>query len=398
MVVPGEWQIPACGNLSRMSEREHDEREAGEDEEIERVTTLEIFFDLVFVFAVTQLASLVAHPGGLRDYGKAILVFASLYWMYSAYTWLTSNLPIRTTAQKQLMFVAMGGFFVMAISIPDVFGTRGIPFALGLLVVTAIHFYMFTTAPGDASRFIWKVARYNFGSAAFVLAAGFVNAPWDWPFWIAATAILVAATLRQEEAGIEVSPSHFVERNGLLMIVALGESIVAVGLSTRDLELNVSRLALAIAALLLTTGLWGTYFDGDEERAEEVMHRSPSERQSRMALLGFGHAHMVMIIGVIIAAAGLEVGIEHPVSDTDYVGVWNVSVGLAVYLLGDSAYRHILRIGTYWSRFVGAAACLALVPVAYLTNALVQAVLAVIIVQWVWMMDRREKRAPHQLV
>lgn len=356
---------------------------------IERVSTVELFFDLVFVFAITQLTSLVAHPRGLGDYSRATLVFMTLMWMYGGYTWLTSNLAIERPWQRQLLFTAMAGFFIMALSIPEVFEAGGLPYALGLLCVTAIHAFLFTTAPTGSARAIRGIAGYNFAAALLVLAAAFVQPPWDWPLWTAAVAVVILASVQRHESGFQVSPSHFVERNGLLLIVALGESVVAVGLGARELPITPPLVLLAVLALLLSAAIWWTYFDRDDRRAEHQFAAATAADRARMALLGFGYAHFVMIAGIILIAAGLEVGITHPVGHTEPIGLWNLAAGLAIYLVGDTFYRRVLRIGPGRLRLAIAALVFLTVPLGLAFGALAQVAACVLLMQPLWIVDRK---------
>ncbi len=360
---------------------------------IQRVSTVELFFDLVFVFAITRLTSLVAHPHGPGDYLQALLTFMTLMWMYSGYTWLTSNLVIERPWQRQTLFVAMAGFFVMALGIPKVFGDGGLPYALGLLAVTVIHAFLFTTAPSVSARTVLGIAVYNVASALLVLAAAFVRPPWDWPLWTAAVAVLLLATVRRRESNFQLSPAHFVERNGLLVIVALGESIVAVGLGARSLPLDLPLALTAILALLLSAGLWWTYFDRDDRRAEHQFTAATPAERARMALLGFGYAHMVMIAGIILLAAGLEVGITRPLGTPEAIGIWNLAAGLAVYLLGNVLYRRVLRIGAGRLRLLLAALAFATVPLGLAFGALAQIAACVLLLQPLWIAER--KHAAH---
>lgn len=361
---------------------------------IQRVSTVELFFDLVFVFAITQLTGLVAHPHAPGDYLQALLVFLTLMWIYAGYTWLTSNLAIERPVQRQLLFVAMSGFFLMALGIPDVFGVGALPYALGLLLVTAIHAYLFTTAPTSGARAIWGIAGYNFGAALLVLAAAFVPSPWPWVFWVTAVTVLVAATILRRESGFQLSPAHFVERNGLLLIVALGESIVAVGVGARDLPLDLPLILMAILALLLSAAVWWTYFDRDDRRAEHQFTLARPAERARMALIGFGYAHFTMIIGIVLLAAGLEVGITHPTGPPEGIGLWNLAAGLAIYLIGDTLYRRVLRIGPGRLRLLIAALAFLTVPLGLAFGALAQVAACVLLLQPLWIIDRaQEKRA-----
>ena len=359
---------------------------------IQRVSTVELFFDLVFVFAITQLTGLVAHPHAPSDYLQALLVLLTLMWIYAGYTWLTSNLAIQRPVQRQLLFFALSGFFIMALGIPDVFGAGALPYALGLLLVTAIHAYLFTTAPTSSARAIRAIAGYNFAAALLVLAAAFEPSPWHWALWAAAAAVLVTATIHRRESGFQLSPAHFVERNGLLLIVALGESIVAVGVGARDLPITLPLILMAILALLLSAAAWWTYFDRDDRRAEHrFMLATPIER-ARMALLGFGYAHFAMIIGIILLAAGLEVGIAHPTGPPEGIGLWNLAAGLAVYLVGDTLYRRVLRIGPGRLRRLIAALAFVTVPLGFTFGALAQVAACVLLLQPSWIVARAQEK------
>jgi low temperature requirement protein LtrA len=359
---------------------------------IQRVSTVELYFDLVFVFAITQLTSLVEHPHGPGDYAKALLVFMTLMWIYAGYAWLTSNLAIERPWQRQLLFVAMAGFFVMALSVPDVFEAGGLPYALGLLGVTAIHAYLFTTAPTTGARAIWGIAGFNFTAALLVFAAAFVRPPWDWPLWTAAVAVLLIATVKRREENFEISPAHFVERNGLLLIVALGESVVAVGVGASGLPLDAALVVAAVLALFLSASIWWTYFDRDDRRAEHQMTAASPAERARMALLGFGYAHFVMILGIVLIAAGLEVGIAHSSGPAEPVGVWNLAAGLAIYLVGDTLYRRVLRIGPGRLRLLIAALACATVPLGLTLGVLAQIAACVLLLQPLWLVDEKQDR------
>lgn len=358
---------------------------------IQRVSTVELFFDLVFVFAITQLTDLVAHPHDVGDYLKTILVFMTLMWIYSGYTWLTSNIVIERPRQRQLLFSAMAGFFVMALSIPDVFGASGLPYALGLLLVTAIHAGLFKTAPTASAQAIRSIAGYNFGAALLVFAAAFVRPPWDWPLWTAAVAVLLAATAMRRESNFRLSPAHFVERNGLLLIVALGESVVAVGLGASGLALDPALILAAVLALFLSASVWWTYFDQDDRRAEHTFARATPAERSRMAIIGFGYAFFIMIFGIILIAAGLEVGIAHATGRPDAVGIWNLAAGLAVYLIGDTLYRHALRIGPGRLRLLIAALAFLTVPLGLSFGAVAQFAACVVLLQPLWLVERKQR-------
>ena len=161
----------------------------------------------------------------------------TLMWMYAGYTWLTSTAP-RSPPPTPLLLIAMAGFFIMALTVPDAFGAGGLPYALGLLYVTAIHTYLFSTAPTVSAQAIGdrglQFRRRPAGSRGGLRAAAVGLAPLDG----GVRSVLLLVSFRRRVRDFRLSPAHFVERNGLLMIVALGESVVAVGLSARELPLD----------------------------------------------------------------------------------------------------------------------------------------------------------------
>jgi low temperature requirement protein LtrA len=363
---------------------------------ISRVSTLELFFDLVFVFAITQLTSLLAHPHDLSDYLKTVLVFMTMMWIYGGYAWLTSNTALDLPQQRLLLFAAMSGFFVMALSIPDVFDAGGLPYALGLLTVTIIHALLFKSAPTSGAQAIRRIAPFNLAVALLVLAAAFVRPPWDWPLWLAAVSVLLVATARRRERNFQVSPAHFVERNGLLLIVALGESVVAVGLGAEGLSIDATLVLAAVLALLLSASVWGAYFHENERRAEHAFMRTDPAERIRMALLGYGYTHFVMIFGIILLAAGLEVGIARPLGQPDTVGLWNVAGGLAVYLLGVMLFQRIMRIGAGRLPMLLAALAFATVPIGMRLGAAAQVASCGALMQMLWLSPRAWRGEAHQ--
>jgi low temperature requirement protein LtrA len=176
--------------------------------EIERASTLELFLDLVFVFTVTQLTELVAHPDGLRSYGQAASILAVTFWMYDGYVWLTGAVSLARPGIRIGIFAAMAGFLVMAMAIPTAFGPSesssfdgGVAFGVAYLAVTLIHAGLFSTASTSSASAIWRLAPFNLVGAALVLAAGFVDEDWRWLLWLLAVAVMISNTSCGESRG-----------------------------------------------------------------------------------------------------------------------------------------------------------------------------------------------------
>lgn len=355
--------------------------------QIERVSTIELFFDLVFVFAVTRLTGVVAHPHGPEEYAQAALVFFTLMWMYEGFAWLTSNVRVESNRDCWLLVGAMAAFMGMSMAIPTVFAGGGIVYGVGLIVVVLIHALLFRGAPNASSQAILGLVPYNLAMALLTLAAGCAPMPFKWPLWIAAVAMPVVTTLHRRERGFELSSPHFIERHGLLIIVALGESVVGVGQAARDLPLDLPVLLYAVLGIYLGVCVWASYFDEDEEKARAAIERFGPDRRARVALMAFGYAHTAMIAGIIVAVAGMERGVENPFGRASVVGASNLAVGLALYLVGDIFYRRMMGIGPNRRRLAIAVGFLATIPLGLFYSPTVQLIACGLIGTLLWTIE-----------
>lgn len=345
-----------------------------QDAGVESTRPVELFFDLVFVFAVTQLSAVVAHPSGALTYVQAGLMFLSLMWMYDGYVWLSSNLDFESDLDSWLYFLAMAGFLVMALGIPDVRGAGGPPFGLGLLLVTVIHAVIFSRVPNTSARAIAQIAPYNLASAGLVLASTFSAGTLHWALWIAGIGAPVIATVFRRERSFALSPRHFVERHGLLIIVTLGESLMALGQGVRGQPLDGARLLYLLLGLLLAAHLWWAYFGPNRDRVERQFVRAEPGRRNRMALVGFGYLHMVMMAGIILIAAALEVGVHDPAHHASDAAAWNLAAGLALFYGAHVAFRHVMGIASGRQRVAVAVLCAASAPLGLTISAMAQLV------------------------
>ena len=343
---------------------------------VARVSTLELFFDLVFVFAITQVSHLFGEAHGALDIGRAVLVLAVVWWMYGGYAWLTSNVGTERTIARSLLLCGMAGFLVIALRIPAVAGRHGAAFGFAYLVVVLIHAALFTHAPNSSARAILGVLPFNVLLAIAVLVSGLVPAEWNWIPWAMGGAAIVATTAARRERGFQMSPSHFVERHGLVVLIALGESVVAIGGGAADLPVGFLLVAWVVIGLALAAALWWSYFDGDDERAEHAMIRASDAERTRLGIYAYYYAHLFMIAGIVIVAAGVHEAVAH-LHQPAAANAWLISAGVAVYLGGAAAYRRLLRIGPARARVVAAIVALGIVPVAEMTGSLLQLVLVV---------------------
>ena len=362
--------------------------------EIDRASTLELFLDLVFVFTVTQLTEFVTDPHGLGDYGKALLILSITFWMYDGYVWLTGNVVMDRPAYRGAIFLGMGGYLLMAMAIPGSFGDgahgdSGIVFGLAFLLVTLVHAAMFTTAPNASARAIRGIAPFNIGAAALLVIGGLGEPQWRWVWWLAAILLVTSSSVFGRERGFTISAVHFVERHGLVIIVALGESIVAIGVGANGLEIDATLVLTAMLGLALSATLWWVYFDRDDEGAGAAMTALIGHTRARMGLW-VAYTHLAMVAGIVMMAAGVEPIVAHPTRTVGTATAWNLAAGVAVYLVAEAVFRIVLRVGRGGRRFAAAAAVLLTVPLGTGASGIAQLAAAVAVMIGLVTTSRRD--------
>jgi low temperature requirement protein LtrA len=331
-----------------------------------RVSTLELFFDLVFVFTVTQLTDVLAHHLDGVGLARVLLMFGIIWWMYGGYAWLTNAVAPSSTTRRTLLLTGMAGFLVIALTIPDAFGYAGWMFGAAYLVVNLVHSALFVRASGpDARRATASLAPLNLASALLVLVGGILTGPVRYWLWAAAFALMIATPYLHRIRWHTLNAGHFVERHGLVVIVAIGESIVAIGLGFAGVRIDFGAVAVAVLGLCIAYYLWWAYFAGDEARAEHALSAIADPlRRARIALRGWGYAHYPMILGIIVLAAGVKKAVGHAFDPLDWAPAIALSGGTALFLLGHAWFLRILGISGVMHRVAAAVAVLAVIPLA----------------------------------
>jgi low temperature requirement protein LtrA len=359
-------------------------------EEELRVSTLELFFDLVFVFTLTQLTTLLADDLSAKGMVRVVLIFDVLFWMYAAYAWLTNMVPPDRPARRLLLIGGMAAFLVCALAVPQAFDGGGVAFGLGMLLVVLVHGGLYASVAGVGV--LWFAAP-NFVAALCLIAAGFLDGPAAYALW-AVPVVNQFVTPRlstRVAARLRVRPRHFVERHGLLLLVALGESVVAIGIGLGGEPLNLGLFAVAVLGLALAAGLWWTYFAGDEEGAERALAAATAERRFRLANNAYFYAFIPMLVGVIVIAAGVKKSIGH-IGDPLAAGpALALAGGVALYLAGDVAFRRVLGIRPVGHRAAAAALALATLPLGMSLAAGVQLVGLVAVLVAAIVAERRRR-------
>jgi low temperature requirement protein LtrA len=345
-----------------------------------RVSTLELFFDLVFAFTLTQLSALLDATGiSPTSIVQVLLVFGVLWWMYGGYAWLTNTRTPDRTPERLLLLLGMAGFLVVGLAIRNGFGASrsagsGIFLGLGYLIVVCVHGGLYYRV----NRNIVRVLPVNLSSALLVLGAGLTTGVTAYLLWAAALAIQVLSPLVVRVSGrFDIAPAHFAERHGALVIVALGESVAAAGIGAAEHPLDLQTVVAAVLGLAVSAALWWVYFGGaDDERAARAMARAAGTRRPSLALSAYFYPHIPILLGVVGLAAGVKLTIGQAAQPHPAAQALAIGAGAALFLAGQAAFRWALHLGAIWPRL--AAALFALATAALGATVSVEAQLAVL--------------------
>jgi low temperature requirement protein LtrA len=359
------------------------------------VSTLELFFDLVFVFTITQLTEQLAGSLSVGGLLRVMLMLGVIWWMYGGYAWLTNAVAPNSMWRRGLLITGMAGFFTIALAIPQAYAATGWAFGIGYFAVNLVHSGLFIVSGGPAGlRGMRILGPLNLASASLVLAGGFVPGHWRYLLWGAAFALQIVSPYLAPPGHFTVSASHFVERHGLVVIVALGESVVAVGVGVGE-HLTGKLLLVAILGLILAYYLWWAYFGGDDKRAEHALEQiEDNGARSRAALWGYGYAHYPLLLGIVALAAGVKKEIGHAFEPVSIGVAVALGAGVALFLVGELLFRRVLRLGRPWYRIACVVVALATIPLGLVYGLLQLAALTVGVVILLsregWMQLRRD--------
>jgi low temperature requirement protein LtrA len=342
-----------------------------------QVTSLELFFDLVFVFTITQLTA-TELEGGWGVTLRTALLLLLLWWMYGGYAWLTNAAPPVTPRRQALLVLGMIGMFVTALAIPHAYGADRVVFACGYLFVVVVHAVMYVSEAARITRgMIVQLLGWNMlGALLGLVGALFFEDILAW-WWLAAFVVAVVmprfvtiSSLNEPEPdggpSFELVPGHFVERHGLMLLIALGESVLAigVGLGTGAESIGLERIAFAAISLLLATTLYWAYFGvGEDDRAEAALRALPPERAQAAALASYGYAFWVILFGIVLTAAGLHHALVHPTEALSWEYAAQLCVGVGLFWVGLGMFRMTLHLSGAVLRIVGGVALAALTVV-----------------------------------
>jgi low temperature requirement protein LtrA len=326
-------------------------------EEEKRTGYLELFFDLVFVFAFTQVTTLALEDTSAGGFARAALVFGIVWWAWAAYAWLTDAVDVENVPTRILIFAAMVGAFFMAIALPDAYADEGAWFAVAYFVVRVLQIALYVWGVRDdpAQRIgVMRLAPWFLVAPTVALAGGLVEDPWRTTLWIASLAIDVLGTLAVRSGTFRIIVSHFAERHGLIVIIALGESIVAVGLAATALERD-ALFSLAVAVSFAgAAAAWWAYFDFTQIAVERALGMRSAEMRATLARDIYTFFHYPIVLGIVFLAVAAKKTLGAPDEPLSEGGRAALALGMSLFLLGFVLirYRAIRRLA--WER-IGAA-------------------------------------------
>lgn len=364
-----------------MSDHVHQRRRLAEQHS---VTPLELFFDLVFVFALTQVTTLLADDPTWQGMLRGLAVLAAVWWAWVGFSWLTNTIRIDDdVASRLVMLSTMAAMLVVGLAAPAAFGEYSIVFGAAYLVVRLLHITLYAvTTRSDPEVFaaVLRLAPGMIASPLLILGAGFVPAgPWRAALWVLALVIDFGSPLIAGSRGWKLDPAHFTERHGLIVIIALGESLVALGLSAAGEELTPGLIAAAALGVVVVSALWWLYFDIVAIAAERMLASLQGAARAAMARDSYSYLHLPMLFGIVLVALGLKktlLGLDEPLKMIPAVALFG---GLAIYLIAHVAFR-LRNMGSLnVQRLVAAAVLLALLPVGLIVPALLSLALATVV-------------------
>ncbi len=371
-----------------------------------RVMPLELFFDLVFVLALTQCTALMADDPTWTGMARGLLVLGVVWWAWVGYAWLTSVVEPEESLVRFTIFGAMAALLVVALSIPQAFGDWALLFAVAYAAVRLAQIALFALAARDDPQLrrslLVGLSWSTVVGSGLLVGAAFADGALQGALWVVALLIDLGGPLLFGVEGWRLDPGHFAERHGLIIIIALGESIVAIGVGA-EFGLDAGVVAAAVVGIAIAAALWWLYFDVVALVAERrLTNAAPGREQNAIARDSFSYIHLGMVAGIVLLALGLKKSLEHVGDPLETVPSAALLGGTAVYLLAHVAFRwrNVHRFSV--QRLVCALLLLALIPLAVevpalVTLAIVAVVLAALIVyENVRFADLRE-RLRHQL-
>jgi low temperature requirement protein LtrA len=347
------------------------------------VTPLELFFDLVFVFALTQVTTVLSRDPTWSGLGHALLILGVLWWAWASYAWLTNTVDPGLGAVSAAILVAMAAMFVAALAVPDAFGSHGVLFGGAFLVVTVMHLTLYALSARndvDLLAAILRIAPSALLGAALIIVAGFVDGGLRPILWLAALAVAYFVPPVLGMRGWRVQPAHFAERHGLIVIIAIGESLIAIGVGEKVSGLSTEVIVAAVLGFAVATSFWLAYFDFFTIRAQQMLTDRTGAERAALARDIYTYLHFPMIAGIVLFAFAMKTTLADVDGQLATIPALGLCGGPALYLFAFVALRMRVSRTLRGGRLIAAIACALLWPVAREVPALV----ALILIAVVW--------------
>jgi low temperature requirement protein LtrA len=335
-------------------------------EQEERVLPLELFFDLVFVFAITQVTGLISADPTAGGLVRGLLVTGALWWAWAAYAWLTNTVNPEEGGVRLAMLGAMGAMLVASLAVPGAFENDGVLFGVAYLAVRVLHLVLYALAGRGDRDLLGAVLRMTPSSllgSVLIIAAGFLDSPVRELLWAVALTVDAVGVTIGGGAGWRVAPGHFAERHGLIVIIALGESIVVIGAGLAGDPVTAGVVAAALLGMVVAAALWWAYFDVVAIVAERKLREAEGVARATLARDSYSFLHFPMVAGIVLFAFGMKKTLGDFADELGWVPSIGLFGGLALYLLAHVAFR-LRNVGSVnRRRLLAAVVLVALVPV-----------------------------------
>jgi low temperature requirement protein LtrA len=348
--------------------------ELARDEQLEvafeagqKVTALELFFDLVFVFAITQLTSFLYHDPTWLRLLQAGAILMALWFAWSAYAWLGNRAGSDEGAIRVVLLGAMGPLLIASLAVPRAFGKDALVFGIAYFVVRVLHIVAYAVLARDDPSLrgvVYRLGRTMLPAAGLLVVAGALSGTGRTVCWIAALAIDYGGLFLGGTENWQIEPAHFAERYGLIIIIALGESIVALGVGATGSGVGAGVATGSLLGIAVIAALWWAYFDVVAAVAERKLREALPDARARIGRDAYTYLHLPMVAGIVIFAFGVKTTLAHVHAHLHSLPAAALCGGVGLYLLALSAFKR-RNVGSFnRPRLTAATLLVAVVPAA----------------------------------